>query len=1224
MNVDSHRESLAQPMPTGDDPVQRCLFHFLRRAPFMPSAADLAVATSPVSPWPHQLRVIRETAARFPQSRLFADEVGLGKTVEAVLVLRRLWISGRVRRALILVPKSVLRQWQEELREKAALDVPIFAGGRFHHLVDEPAAGARDAENPWDRYPIVLASTQTARTAKRRRQLEKAEPWDLLIVDEAHHARRRGRPDGGGFEPNRLLALLAGSGDRPGLVDKARCVYLLTATPMQIHPLEVWDLLRLLGAGGPWGTRGDVFVRFFEQLSLPFEARDWSFLFRLTGDPRTRDRRLREVLGDEPWDEAGPPAGLFELDTAQRARVDRVLRSASPAQSMVWRHTRSLLRRYYRAGWTNEPVPERRPENIWIPLTADERRVYDAIEDYLSRFYQRYEAKRSGLGFVMTVYRRRLTSSFHAIRRSLARRLDVLEGQGRPPVPEWTELDEGDEHSPSGELQDELLQDGLFQDGLFGSADSSSQGGAKDPVLPAASHLSQDELGYLTAFLDALDALPMDSKLARLRRDLAELTVERDRVLVFTQYLDTLDYLRDDLSGSYSVACYSGRGGEVQNASGAWAPVDKESLKQRFGRGEIQVLLCTEAAGEGLNFQSCGVLINYDMPWNPMRVEQRIGRIDRIGQAHSEVWIRNYFYADTVEATIYRRLSTRIDWFQNVLGDLQPILHRVGESLRTLALTPAGRRSKTAEQTLASLEADLERRPPEVLAEGSSEGLDDPEPSAPIAVDPGPVTWQEVRDLVLASRLGAFFEPDEEQAGAYLLDLSVLDLAVLDLSVLGQAGGGGRYERVTFDPELFGRRPYSLQLLTWGNGLFESLLDQVPEPTWEEEPTGIGWYHSRLPSPVDLFVEMDSGASPVTSLAACRRALDSAPRPWSADVEGGASSIFSKERREVLQGQAQVDAERRAAEREALRAATSDVLVRSALVELARAENPGLFDRGLDYGFGPEGIRAQARHGAPFDGLVERLGEEMPMLSPEDGRYLDLRRRSPEYLYRYQERLFEEARSILERRLSLEASDREAQRRQKDLTGLLQRRYLRWTPSVEVALPVEPPLPLLDAESVRPFVDAVPFFDSVQAAVAFLEEAAEQALRSPFESLRRSPEQVSWVCPDGRYGPAADLFVCPMGDDGLEPQVPEGAYLVLRPPSGAPRSGDRLLLRHPALAQDGDEVAVRQWTVERGPRRSLSVTLRRGDGAGAGVLDPEEAAELTIFAEVLEVLTAEP
>ena len=114
---------------------------------------------------------------------------------------------------------------------------------------------------------------------------------------------------------------------------------------------------------------------------------------------------------------------------------------------------------------------------------------------------------------------------------------------------------------------------------------------------------------------------------------------------------------------------------------GAYEGVDEG----RVPAGEkVKILLCTESASEGLNLQTCGVLINFDMPWNPMRVEQRIGRIDRIGQRHPKVWIRNYFLDETIEASVYKALSNRIAWFEDVVGALQPILHRVGQAIEKL------------------------------------------------------------------------------------------------------------------------------------------------------------------------------------------------------------------------------------------------------------------------------------------------------------------------------------------------------------------------------------------------------------------------------------------------------------------------------------------------------------------------------------------------------------
>lgn len=179
------------------------------------------------------------------------------------------------------------------------------------------------------------------------------------------------------------------------------------------------------------------------------------------------------------------------------------------------------------------------------------------------------------------------------------------------------------------------------------------------------------EIDYLQSFLADLRALGTDSKFEQLTEDLNEMLKRRDSVIVFTQYTDTMDYLREKLCHVYGgqVACYSGRGGERWDGN-AWHGTSKENIKTAFRENrEIKILLCTESASEGLNLQTCGVLINYEMPWNPMRVEQRIGRIDRIGQEYDRVWIGNYFYDGTVEATVYQRLDDRIASFESVVGE---------------------------------------------------------------------------------------------------------------------------------------------------------------------------------------------------------------------------------------------------------------------------------------------------------------------------------------------------------------------------------------------------------------------------------------------------------------------------------------------------------------------------------------------------------------------------
>ena len=214
--------------------------------------------------------------------------------------------------------------------------------------------------------------------------------------------------------------------------------------------------------------------------------------------------------------------------------------------------------------------------------------------------------------------------------------------------------------------------------------------------------LAVEEAADIRALLDGIRRLPPDSKLQALKSAIRDLRGDGfAQAMVFTQYTDTMDFLREELSradavwagerrtgdlstvglaagdrrqGELRLMCFSGRGGETRSTGGEWRTIGRDEVKRRFREGEADLLLCTDAAAEGLNFQFCGALINYDMPWNPMRVEQRIGRIDRLGQAHPAIRIVNLHYEGTVETDVYRALRTRINLFEAVVGPLQPIL----------------------------------------------------------------------------------------------------------------------------------------------------------------------------------------------------------------------------------------------------------------------------------------------------------------------------------------------------------------------------------------------------------------------------------------------------------------------------------------------------------------------------------------------------------------------
>jgi len=233
----------------------------------LPGSERVGEATSAVAPWPHQQRAFQRLWHSWPPRLLIADEVGLGKTVQAGLLLRQAWLSGRAKRILVMAPASILKQWQRELGEKFALDWPIYTG---KSLEWQPTAiGPRRQSQPvvdrasWTGEPCVLVSSHLLRRQDRQQELLTAMPWDLVVLDEAHHARtRRETSSSGGdrLRPNALMQLME------KLHSRTQGLLLLTATPMQVNLLEVWDLLALLGLPKEWDEENfDHFFRWVEK-----------------------------------------------------------------------------------------------------------------------------------------------------------------------------------------------------------------------------------------------------------------------------------------------------------------------------------------------------------------------------------------------------------------------------------------------------------------------------------------------------------------------------------------------------------------------------------------------------------------------------------------------------------------------------------------------------------------------------------------------------------------------------------------------------------------------------------------------------------------------------------------------------------------------------------------------------------------------------------------------
>ena len=820
---ESPLESPEPPAPALTE-LERQRLEAVRDAPL--SRSGVGLVSAGVRPWPHQAAIARRIVESWPRSYLLADEVGLGKTIELGLALRELLLSGTISTALLLVPASVLRQWQEELSEKLLLDVPrLDLGKRKLCWANGRSEDIPPGSNPWRAAPVLLASSHLARRRQHRSALLDGEAWDLVFVDEIHHARRRGsRPTD---TPNQLLATLIELKKH----DMWRVLLAASATPMQLHTHDLWDVLNLMGLPALWSGGAEKMEGYYQELLEAFPVRHWNFLQTMLAaqiDFAEPDAFVKESVQERlGWVSADRllnfhTTGLDrfaagEIPRSARECWDEWLRANTPVRDRIFRTTRATLRaadspaalraaegsvslstssttlraaattratlRATRAaaagsGLAETTIPVRKVCDTFCDLGGDQA-LYDRIEDYIMRYYDVYlkAGKRNApLGFIMTVYRRRLTSSFYAVKRSLERRLEALRDHR---VALDALLDEDDEHA-------------LETSQAYETAD-----------LTAGSGDLQVEIEELEAFVSDLEDRPPDEpKMERLHSLLREsFSAGHRTAVIFTQYTDTLDYIREQLRPTYAegVLCYSGRGGERWNSkTQRWEPLPKEEVKELFRRGEGRILVGTDSMSEGLNLQTCARLFNFDLPWNFMRVEQRIGRVDRIG-GRPEVHVTNFFYKGTVEEDIYTRIADRHDWFTHVVGNAQPVLAST-EALFEQAAMGKRTAAETSEE-LAEMIDRVQKAPLRI------ENLDSV-PRHQEDLSPAMDLEGLKENLFSVRAVRERFREHPEIDDAWLLTLRSARSAV------------------TFDPIVYQDTP-GLSLLSWGSDPLEDLLGEV-------------------------------------------------------------------------------------------------------------------------------------------------------------------------------------------------------------------------------------------------------------------------------------------------------------------------------------------------------------------------------------------------------------
>jgi hypothetical protein len=610
--------------------------------------------------WAHQKSFVQRafTAHQQGGARLvLADQVGLGKTVQLALSakLMALWGSDRV---LVVAPKTLLEQWQDELWWLLDMPSAVWTGRGWvdEQGVSYPSLGLDGLRTCPRRVGLVSSGLMTH--AAEAAEILGALSYECVIVDEAHRARRRNlgpthrdeRAD-----PNNLLRFVR------AIAPRTKSLLLATATPVQLDPIEAWDLLDALNIGNET-VLGSPFSNWEREprLGLDYVLRRepppdelnavWEWMrdpFPGAGeghDYALLRRRLGLVDG-QTW---ARPEALNELQTPDRQRVARLAHGFFADHNPYIRHmvrrTRDYLERTIDPQ-TNEPYLD--PVRVRLfgegPLDAV------ILGGFLGEAYAEAEAFCEEIGrrqgqqssFLKTILLRRMGSTVVAGRATALKLLGTMQ--------DADDEDDVTDEAPHGTLY---------------------------PLTPT----EQDILLHVLRLLDAAtDEDPKYQAVERILLEGAEGTrgwLDRGCIL-FSQYYDSARWVAQRLSGRLPdepIGLYANVARSGLYRDGIFTPMSRDALKELVRQSSIRLLVGTDAASEGLNLQTLGTLINLDLPWNPTRLEQRKGRIQRIGQRRDEVYIYNMRYRGSVEDRVHELLSDRMRAIRDMFGQLPDTL----------------------------------------------------------------------------------------------------------------------------------------------------------------------------------------------------------------------------------------------------------------------------------------------------------------------------------------------------------------------------------------------------------------------------------------------------------------------------------------------------------------------------------------------------------------------
>ena len=583
---------------------------------------------------PHQVDAAL-FAFRSPLSKgaILADEVGLGKTIEAGIVLSQKWAEQK-RKLLIILPSSLRKQWYQELQEKFYLPSIILETSSFKKAIKEGEC------NPFDVSEIVICSYSFARN---KADFIKSVQWDLIVIDEAHRLRNV-------YKTGNKVAreLKQATEHAPKL--------LLTATPLQNSLLELYGL-----------------VSFIDEHAF--------------GDLKSFRSQFARLTSEDSFDDL-------------KNRLNKVCKRTLRRQVLKY------IQYTERKAHTEEFTP-----------TEDEEILYDMISDYLCR--PNLQALPSSQRSLMTlVLRRLLASSTFAIAGALESLINKLEKRLKSDKKSDRSLEEDFERFE--ELADELEID---------------DDEAPQPLTSEEHQVIREEILELRSFFDLSMKITQNAKGESLLKALKigfQMTGElggAEKAIIFTESRRTQNYLvkllsengyADDLvlfngsnSDGQSRSIYTeweSRFSGTDKITGSKTADTRAALVDYF-RGKAKIMIATEAAAEGINLQFCSLVVNYDLPWNPQRIEQRIGRCHRYGQKHDVVVVNFLNKNNAADQRVYQLLSEKFRLFNGVFGASDEVLGSIESGIdfekRIIDIYQTCRKKEDIQSAFDTLQHDL-------------------------------------------------------------------------------------------------------------------------------------------------------------------------------------------------------------------------------------------------------------------------------------------------------------------------------------------------------------------------------------------------------------------------------------------------------------------------------------------------------------------------------------